>query len=157
MLGPLALPGDPGRVAALADDAAARGATVVRTRQPVPGEGHFCAPVICLNPPGDADIVTGEIFGPAVSVRGYRQVDEVLEATRRLSLGLGGYVAGADSSRTVAVARELDVGIVGVNTGTPNTPSVPFGGLKDSGQGWEGSQLGLDAFVVRKTIARPAG
>lgn len=80
----------------------------------------------------------------------------MLEATRRLSLGLGGCVAGADSFRTVAVARELDVGIVGVNTGTPNTPSVPFGGLKDSGLGWEGSQRGLDAFVTRRTIARAA-
>ncbi|HEY3956972.1 MAG TPA: aldehyde dehydrogenase family protein [Streptosporangiaceae bacterium] len=156
-LGPLALPGDPGRIAALADDAAAQGATVVRTRQPVPAEGHFCAPVICLQPADEAAIVTGEIFGPAVSIRGYRQVDDVLEATRRLSLGLGGYVAGADTSRTAAVARQLDVGIVGVNTGTPNTPSVPFGGLKDSGLGWEGSQLGLDAFTIRRTIARAVG
>jgi succinate-semialdehyde dehydrogenase/glutarate-semialdehyde dehydrogenase len=156
-LGPLALPGDPARIAALADEAAAQGATVIRTHQAVPGEGHFCAPVICLRPPDEAAIVTGEIFGPAVSIRGYRDVDEVLEATRRLSLGLGGYVAGADSSRTVAVARELDVGIVGVNTATPNTPSVPFGGLKDSGLGWEGSQLGLDAFVIRRTIARGVG
>jgi succinate-semialdehyde dehydrogenase/glutarate-semialdehyde dehydrogenase len=156
-LGPLALPGDPARIAALADEAAAQGATVIRTHQAVPGEGHFCAPVICLRPPDEAAIVTGEIFGPAVSIRGYRDVDEVLEATRRLSLGLGGYVAWADSSRTVAVARELDVGIVGVNTATPNTPSVPFGGLKDSGLGWEGSQLGLDAFVIRRTIARGVG
>jgi succinate-semialdehyde dehydrogenase / glutarate-semialdehyde dehydrogenase len=156
-LGPLALRTDADRIAALAEAAAGQGATVARTSQPVPAAGHFCAPLICVDPPDDAAIVTEEIFGPAVSIRGYREVDDVLDATRQLDLGLGGYVAGADSSRTVAVARQLDVGIVGVNTGTPNTPSIPFGGLKHSGLGWEGSQLGLDAFQIRRVIARAIG
>src|SRR5579875_454769 len=129
-LGPLALPTDPGRIEALAQAAAGQGARIVTTGQAVPGTGHFAAPVLCLDAPDDAAIVTGEIFGPAISIRGYRDVDDVLAATRRLDLGLGGYVAGADTSRTIAVARELDVGIVCVNNGTPNTPSIPFGGLK---------------------------
>lgn len=152
-LGPLALPTDPRRIDTLVNDAAARGAKVLRPERPDVASGYFCAPVICVEPPPDATIVTGEIFGPAVSIRAYDKLDDVLQATRDLDLGLGGYVAGGDSARAFDVARQLDVGIVGVNTATPNTPSVPFGGLKHSGTGWEGGQLGLDAFLTRRTIA----
>jgi succinate-semialdehyde dehydrogenase/glutarate-semialdehyde dehydrogenase len=66
--------------------------------------------------------------------------------------GLGGYVVGAPR-RAADVARALDVGIVGVNTGSPNIPQVPFAGLKDSGIGVEGAQLGLDMFLTRQTVA----
>ncbi|MBB5158882.1 aldehyde dehydrogenase family protein [Saccharopolyspora phatthalungensis] len=151
-LGPLALPSDPGRVAEVAQDAAASGATVVTGKVNVPANGYFAAPVLCLQPGADSRAVTEEIFGPMAVLRGYRDVDEVITATRTQRYGLGGYVVG-DPLRATAVAQALDVGIVGVNNATPNTPLVPFGGLKHSGLGWEGGQAGLDVFLTQHTTA----
>lgn len=117
----------------------------------VPERGYYARPSIAVRPAATSRIVAEEIFGPAVSVRGYRELDEVLGATRANRYGLGGYVVGSPS-RAVECAGALDVGIVGVNTGTPNTPQVPFAGLKHSGLGAEGGQAGLDAFLTPQTV-----
>lgn len=151
-LGPLALAGDPGRIERAADEAESRGATIVRSTAEMPARGHFARPTLCVNPPADSRVVSEEIFGPLATVRGYADLDEVLEATRANQLGLGGYVIG-EPARAAAVARALDVGIVGVNTATPNIPQVPFGGLKHSGIGWEGGEAGLDVFLTQHVTA----
>lgn len=147
-LGPLALPSDPERVAELAVESG----TATRVDTPVPSSGHFAAPSVCVRPERSSRIVAEEIFGPAVSVLGYADVEEVVESSRRGRYGLGGYVVGSPE-RASSVARALDVGIVGVNTGSPNTPRVPFAGLKDSGLGVEGGTAGLEAFLAPQTIA----
>jgi succinate-semialdehyde dehydrogenase / glutarate-semialdehyde dehydrogenase len=147
-LGPLALPTDPARVAELVADS---GAHTVTSSVEVPERGYYARPSIAVRPAATSRIVTEEIFGPAVSVCGYRELDEVLGATRANQYGLGGYVVGSPS-RAAECASALDVGIVGVNTGTPNTPQVPFAGLKHSGLGAEGGQAGLDAFLTAQTV-----
>lgn len=148
-LGPLALPSDPARVDGLVDSS---GGDVWRAGTPLPGAGHFARPAVSVRPGGDSALVREEIFGPAVSVLEYGALEEVLEAVASSPYGLGGYVVGAPR-RAAGVARALDVGIVGVNTGSPNTPQVPFAGLKDSGIGVEGSHLGLEAFLAPQTVA----
>ncbi|KZM27998.1 hypothetical protein ST47_g858 [Ascochyta rabiei] len=135
-LGPLATAGDAPRIAELVEQAERGGATTVRASVTVPDRGRFMAPVLSINPAADSRIVTEEIFGPALAILAYDDVEEALAATRDNDFGLGGYVVGPDD-RAVEIARRLDVGIVGVNTATPNTPQVPFGGLKDSGMGVE--------------------
>lgn len=151
-LGPLALPTDAGRIRALFDDAAAAGTTVIKAGVDVPAEGHFAPPMICIEPGPDSVVRSEEIFGPGISINGYDDVDEVIATTRASRHGLGGYVVG-QAHRAAAVARSLDVGIVGVNNATPNTPQVPFGGLKFSGCGWEGGEAGLEAFLTYRTVA----
>ncbi|MEO3755444.1 aldehyde dehydrogenase family protein [Streptomyces sp. B6B3] len=148
-LGPLALPSDPARVDGLVDSS---GGEVWRADTAVPRAGHFARPAVSVRPGRDSAFVREEIFGPAVSVLEYDAIEEVLEAVASSPYGLGGYVVGAPR-RAADVARALDVGIVGVNTGSPNTPQVPFAGLKDSGIGVEGAQLGLDMFLTRQTVA----
>ncbi len=152
-LGPLALPTDDQRLTELVNEAETAGATVVRGTSPSPERGYFSQPAICVDPPAHSRVVTEEAFGPVTSIRGYDHVDEALDATRRSPHGLGGYVVGSDTIRASAVARALDAGIVGVNNASPNTPQVPFGGLKHSGLGYEGGQAGLDAFLTHQTIA----
>ena len=147
-LGPLALPGDPARV----DELAGSGGDVVRADVAVPRQGHFARPAISVGPGPDSRVAREEIFGPAVSVHGYDSVDDVVSTVREGQYGLGGYVVG-DPDRANRVARALDVGIVGVNTGSPNHPRVPFAGLKDSGIGVEGGYGGLEAFLTSQTIA----
>lgn len=153
-LGPLALPADPARIDGLVDSSGGdvwRG-DVWRGGNTPPRAGHFAAPAVSVRPARDSALVSGEVFGPAVSVLEYDTLAEVLEAVAANPHGLGGYVVGAPR-RAADVARALDVGIVGVNTGTPNTPQVPFAGLKDSGIGVEGSHLGLEAFLTPQTVA----
>lgn len=152
-LGPLTLPDDPARVAALVDNAETHGAELIRADTPIPSSGSFATPVICVNPGAGAQILTEEIFGPALAIRAYDDVDEAIAATRDSDHGLAGYVVGQDTRRAEQVARHLDVGIVGLNTATPNTPQVPFGGLKLSGIGWEGGRHGLEAFQAPQTLA----
>ena len=152
-LGPLALPTDPGRVEELAAEAARHGATVHRSRAAKPERGHFTLPAIVVDPPRDARLVKDESFGPILPLLPYDDLDEVVQLTRRSALGLAAYVAGADTERAISVARQLDVGIVGVNTATPNTPQIPFAGRKLSGLGVEGGQLGLEPFLAPQTIA----
>ncbi|WP_255946273.1 aldehyde dehydrogenase family protein [Streptomyces odontomachi] len=152
-LGALALPSDPARVDELAEDARRRGATVHRPGPAAPGQGQFARPAIVVDPPRDARVVTEESFAPVLPVLPYDDVTEVIEATRACDLGLAGYVATRDPDRGRRIAAALDVGIAGVNTATPNSPHVPFGGLKLSGLGWEGGQAGLDAFLAPQTIA----
>ncbi|MDI2030205.1 aldehyde dehydrogenase family protein [Saccharopolyspora sp. TS4A08] len=150
-LGPLALPGDPARIAEIAQDAARSGADVVTSDVTLPDRGHYARPVLCVNPAGGR-AVEEEVFGPLATVRSYTDLGEVLAATSADRCGLGGYVIG-EPVRATAVAQALDVGIVGVNNATPNAPVVPFGGLKQSGLGWEGGQIGLDAFLTWHTTA----
>ncbi|MFZ0217848.1 MAG: aldehyde dehydrogenase family protein, partial [Candidatus Dormiibacterota bacterium] len=152
-LGPLALPTGPGRVDELAAEAERRGATIHRSRAGRPERGHFALPVIAVDPPHDARLVTDESFAPILPVLPYDDLQDVLALVRRSSLGLAGYVAGTDIERAVRVAEALDVGIVGVNTPAPNTPQIPFAGRKLSGIGAEGGQLGLDPFLAAQTIA----
>ncbi|WP_431728450.1 aldehyde dehydrogenase family protein [Verrucosispora sp. TAA-831] len=152
-LGPLAPAGDPARMAEIVADAVARGARAVTTDAGLPTTGHFAAPTVLLDAPDDCRAMTEEIFGPVAPVRVYRDLDEVLRLHHATGYGLAGYVCGTDLDAARAVAGRLRAGIVGVNTGTPNTPWVPFGGLGHSGLGYEGGRPGLEAFQSFQSVA----
>jgi succinate-semialdehyde dehydrogenase/glutarate-semialdehyde dehydrogenase len=151
-LGPTCLPSDPSRLAALVDDARGRGATVIAPAA-APGEGFFVGPALCVQPGPDARMVNEEVFGPVLPVVAYDNVDEAIEAANRSSYGLAAYVFGGDLDAARRVAARLDVGLVGVNTGSPNTPQVPFSPRRDSGLGVEGGRPGLEEFVAYQTVA----
>lgn len=152
-LGPLAKPTDPERISALVRDAEAHGASVIEAKVAVPTSGHFVAPAICVNPPPQARIVHEEIFGPVAAIRTYDEIGEAIAAVRESPHGLGGYVAGTNIGRAAETGRRLSVGIVGINTATPNTPQIPFAGLRLSGMGVEGSELGLEEFMTPQSLA----
>lgn len=152
-LGPLALPDDPARIAALVQDAEDTGARVIRSRADVPTQGQFASPAICVDPHPDSAIHREETFGPAVSISGYDDLDAVLAASRQGAHGLAGYVVSSDTARAADIARRIDAGIIGVNNATPNTPHIPFAGLKDSGIGAEGGYAGLEEFLVPQSVA----
>lgn len=154
-LGPLALPTDAIRIADLVNEAEDSGATVIRTNMAVPTVGYFSSPTICLSPPLSARIVNEEIFGPAISILPYDDLDSVINTVQNFRYGLSAYIATSDVMRAAKVARILDVGIVGINTATPNTPQILFGGRKSSGYGWEGGQLGLEEFLSHQSLAYP--
>ncbi|MFE0590333.1 aldehyde dehydrogenase family protein [Micromonospora echinospora] len=157
-LGPLAPAGDPARMAELVAEAVGRGARAVTPDAPTPAVGHYATPTVLLDAPVDSLAMTSEIFGPVAPVHVYDDLDAALALHHATGYGLAGYVCGTDLDVAHAVAARLRAGIVGVNTGTPNTPWIPFGGLGDSGLGYEGGRPGLEAFQTFLSVAsRPAG
>ncbi|WP_428965773.1 aldehyde dehydrogenase family protein [Micromonospora fluostatini] len=152
-LGPLAPAGDPARMAAIVADAVDRGARAVTADAPLPAAGHYAAPTVLLDAPAGSRAMTEEIFGPVAPVHVYRDLAEVLRLHHATGYGLAGYVCGTDLDAARAVAGRLRAGIVGINTGTPNTPWVPFGGLGESGLGYEGGRPGLETFQSFASVA----
>lgn len=153
-LGPTCMAGDPARLAELVDDAKRHGARIVSGVGPVPGlGGFFVAPTLCVSPEPGARMLEEEIFGPVLPVVAYDDLDAALARINSSPYGLAGYVCGTDGEAARRVAARLDVGLVGVNTGSPNTPQVPFAPRGDSGLGVEGGSSGLEEFLVYQTVA----
>jgi succinate-semialdehyde dehydrogenase/glutarate-semialdehyde dehydrogenase len=156
-LGPLAPAGDPARMAALVEDAVSGGARAVRSAA-APAAGHFFAATVLLDAPTGSRVMTDEIFGPIAPIHVYDHLDEALALHHATGYGLAGYVCGTDLDRAQQVAGRLSAGIVGINNGTPNTPWIPFGGIGDSGLGYEGGRAGLEAFQTNLSVAtKPQG
>ncbi|MHA6622555.1 aldehyde dehydrogenase family protein [Pseudonocardia sp. DLS-67] len=152
-VGPLAPAADPARLAALIDDAVAAGARAAGARAPVPERGHWFAPAALVDVPASAAVFRDEAFGPVAAVRTYDDLDEAVAQHRATGYGLAGYVCGTDVDAAREVAGRLRAGIVGINTGTPNYPGAPFGGLGLSGTGYEGGAPGLESFQSWRTTA----
>ena len=93
-----------------------------------------------------------ETFGPFAPLFGFENEDEVIELANDTIFGLASYFYAKDLSRVHKVAEALEYGIVGVNTGIISTEVAPFGGVKQSGLGREGSHHGIDDYLEMKYI-----
>lgn len=151
-LGPMALASDPARLQRLVDDAAEHGAKIVQGETPRLG-GHFMPPTLCIEPKEGAALLTQEIFGPVTAVTAYDDLEEVVQSTASLPHGLAGYVCSRDRARAVELLDRFDVGVAGINTGSPNHVAAPFGGTGESGWGYEGGRVGLLEFLQPQLIA----
>lgn len=139
------------RLEGLVTDAAAAGARVVKGQLP-PEHGSYMPAVLvdCSEPTALWD---EEIFGPVLALRGYDDEDALVQEINGWGLGLAGYVCGTDLEGAETLAARLRIGIVGVNTGAPNTPEVPFGGFGASGLGREGGLSGMREFREEQTLS----
>lgn len=124
------------RVTGMVDAARAAGATVLAGDTAAPSDGWFYAPRIITGADPLSDIAQEEIFGPAVTVHPYADVDEAVQIANATRYGLGGSVFGTDPDAALAVARRVRTGSIGINGYRPDLGS-PFGGVKDSGLGRE--------------------
>ncbi len=113
--------------------------------------GWFAKPTIFTGVNNQMRIAREEIFGPVLSVIGYRDDDEAVSIANDTSYGLQSYLHGSDASRMQALADRLDSGRVVIN-GAPHEPLAPFGGFKQSGIGREYGVFGLEAFLEPKAI-----
>ena len=96
-----------------------------------------------------------EIFGPVAPIVVFDTEDEVVEIANNTPWGLAGYIFTQDVDRSFRVSEALEVGMVGLNTGIVSNPAAPFGGIKASGLGREGSTIGIDEFLEVKYVAVP--
>ncbi|MFH8249332.1 aldehyde dehydrogenase [Microbacterium sp. B2969] len=135
-VGPLVSARALARVTAMVDRARAEGATVLAGDTPTPADGYFFAPRVITDAAPGTEIAQQEIFGPAITVHPYADVDDAVRIANATDYGLGGAVFGADEERALAVARRVRTGTIGLNGYRPDLGS-PFGGVKTSGLGRE--------------------
>jgi succinate-semialdehyde dehydrogenase/glutarate-semialdehyde dehydrogenase len=140
------------KVEAHLDDAKARGAKIaVGGRRHALG-GTFYEPTVLTNVSPEMQIFREETFGPIAPLIRFRNDDEVVELANRSEFGLASYFYSRDIGRVWRVAEALEYGMVGVNTGLITTEVAPFGGMKQSGLGREGSKYGIEEFIEVKYI-----
>jgi len=139
----------------LVEDAVAKGAEVMLGG--APSHDLFYQPTVMGNINRDMAISQAEIFGPVMPVTSFRQEQEVIAKANDTIYGLAAYFYGRDYARIWRVAEALEFGIVGVNTGLVSAAEAPFGGVKQSGFGREGSKYGIDEYVNIKYVCMDLG
>jgi succinate-semialdehyde dehydrogenase/glutarate-semialdehyde dehydrogenase len=139
-------------------DAVARGAKAVvgghRVRDDVANGPHYYAPTVLTGATADMALSCEETFGPVVPVFRFASEDEVIAKANDTPYGLAGYFFSSDVKRIWRVASALETGMVGINEGAIAAQAAPFGGVKESGYGREGSHWGLDEYLHTKYLCQ---
>ncbi|WP_019954491.1 NAD-dependent succinate-semialdehyde dehydrogenase [Yoonia vestfoldensis] len=151
-LGPLIEPAAVKKVQEHLDDALAKGGKVLTGGKPHDLGGQFFEPTIVTHATKDMLVSTDETFGPFAPLFMFEDEDDVIFQANDTIFGLASYFYAKDLSRVTKVAEALEYGIVGVNTGIISTEVAPFGGVKQSGLGREGSSHGMDDYMEMKYI-----
>ncbi|RJS46728.1 aldehyde dehydrogenase family protein [Nocardioides cavernaquae] len=115
--------------------------------------GYFVEPTVLTDVTPDMTVACEEVFGPVLSVISYETVEEAIEIANDTEYGLSAGVWGADETRVLDVARQLEAGMVYVNDWHVLHPAYPFGGYKQSGLGREGGPNALDQYTEQKYIS----
>jgi aspartate-semialdehyde dehydrogenase len=137
-------------------DAVARGARCI-----VGGRRHaagplFYAPTLLVDVPDDAVIMREETFGPVAAIAPFDSENEVVARANATEYGLVAYVVTRDAARMLRLGRALEYGMVAVNRAKLTGAPIPFGGMKQSGLGREGSRHGIEAFTELKYLCLDA-
>jgi succinate-semialdehyde dehydrogenase/glutarate-semialdehyde dehydrogenase len=114
--------------------------------------GHFYEPTVLSNVTVDMKIMNEETFGPVAAVIKFKTEDEVIKAANDTDFGLASYFYSRDIGRVWRVAEKLEYGMVGINTGLFSNEVAPFGGVKQSGLGREGSKYGIEEYLEMKYL-----
>jgi succinate-semialdehyde dehydrogenase/glutarate-semialdehyde dehydrogenase len=140
------------KVRAHLEDALERGAKIVLGGEPHPMGGNYVVPTLLTGVTPDMRICREETFGPLAGITPFDTEDEAIALANDTEYGLAAYFYTTDAHRTWRVAEALEAGIVGINEGIVSTPVAPFGGVKSSGLGREGSKYGLEEFLEIKYL-----
>ena len=153
ILGPLIDDNAVAKVEEHVADALAKGAKVALGGKRHALGGRFFEPTILTGVTKDMKVATEETFGPVAPLFRFKDEADVIAQANDTEFGLASYFYARDLGRVWRVAEALEAGIVGVNTGLISTEVAPFGGVKQSGLGREGSKYGIDDFVQIKYIS----
>ena len=134
------------------EDALAKGARVACGGKRGEGPGFFFEPTILLDVTPEMIISSEETFGPVAPLYSFETEEEAIAMANDTPFGLASYFYSNDVGRVWRVAEGLEYGMVGINTGIMSTESAPFGGIKESGIGREGSKYGIDEYLEMKYL-----
>ncbi len=130
----------------------AQGAELVLGGKPHPLGGSFYSPTILKNVTNDMPIAIEEIFGPVAPLIPFTTEEEVVQLANDTPFGLAAYFYTRDIGRMWRVSEGLEYGMVGINEGIISNAAAPFGGMKESGLGREGSRHGMDEYLEMKYL-----
>jgi succinate-semialdehyde dehydrogenase/glutarate-semialdehyde dehydrogenase len=133
-------------------DAKKRGARVITGGARHERGGNFFQPTLLADVPADAMIFREETFGPVAPLFRFKTEDEAIRMANDTEFGLASYFYARDVGRIFRVAEALEYGIIGINEGIISTEVAPFGGMKASGLGREGSHYGIDEYLEVKYL-----
>ncbi|MBW9091231.1 NAD-dependent succinate-semialdehyde dehydrogenase [Rhizobium wenxiniae] len=134
------------------EDALAKGATIISAKPELPAGGQYTAPIVLTGATVDMQLASEETFGPVAPLFRFETEDEAIAIANGTPFGLAAYFYTESLKRAWRVGEALEFGMVGLNTGLISTEVAPFGGVKQSGLGREGSQLGIDEYLEVKTF-----
>src|SRR5690606_8031629 len=140
-------------VSGLVDDAIGEGAKVVTGGARLDRPGYFYEPTVLAGVRHGTKITREEVFGPVAPVISFTDHDEMDVQATDTVMGLAAYVFTRDLAKGLAVSERIQAGMVGLNRGVVSDPAAPFGGMKQSGLGREGSTEGIYEFCETQYIA----
>ncbi|MFK8328406.1 NAD-dependent succinate-semialdehyde dehydrogenase [Pseudomonas sp. BJa5] len=151
-IGPLITDKAVAKVRSLIDDAVGKGAELVLGGQAHALGGNFFEPTVLANVGPGMDLLDEEIFGPVAALVRFSRDEEVIALANATQYGLAAYFYSRDIARVFKVAEQLEYGMVGINTGLISNEVAPFGGIKQSGLGREGSKYGIEDYLEIKYL-----
>lgn len=151
-IGPLINEAAVEKVERLLNDALSKGGKMIYGGKRHSLGGTFFEPTLISNINPSMSIFEEEIFGPVAAISTFNSTDEVIELANHTKYGLASYFYAKDLSKIWKVAEALEFGMVGVNRGAISSAMVPFGGVKESGMGREGSKYGVDDYLNIKYV-----
>jgi len=140
------------KVEALLEDARQKGGSIIQGGSRHALGGTFFEPTVVSNATADMAFATEEIFGPVAPVFRFKTEQEAIALANATDYGLASYFYARDLGRVWRVAEELEYGMVCINDGILSNEIAPFGGVKQSGLGREGSKYGIDEFIEIKYL-----
>ncbi len=150
VLGPMIEPAALDKVQQHVDDALAKGGRLVTGGHKL--HGQFYAPTIIADATADMLVARQETFGPLAPIFRFHTEEDAIAAANATEFGLASYFYSRDVGRIFRISEALEYGMVGINTGLISTEHVPFGGVKQSGLGREGSSHGMDEYLEMKYL-----
>jgi succinate-semialdehyde dehydrogenase/glutarate-semialdehyde dehydrogenase len=151
-IGPLITAKAVGKVQELLDDAVEKGARVLTGGASLAEGPQYFAPTVIADVGAGMRLLDEEIFGPVAPIVRFSSEDEVVRLANDTIYGLASYFYSRDVARAWRVAERLEYGMVGINTGLISNEVAPFGGVKQSGLGREGSKYGIEDYLEMKYL-----
>lgn len=145
------------KISTLVSDAVKAGAKVLCGGESLPGPGHYYAPTVLAEIPLHAGLAHEEIFGPVVAIFTFSSIEEAISLANDTPYGLAAFLYTRDLNRAFQISDRLEAGMVGVNRGLVSEVGAPFGGIKESGLGREGGDLGIEEYLETKYLAVDIG
>ncbi|MFS8048542.1 NAD-dependent succinate-semialdehyde dehydrogenase [Rhizobium sp. BR 314] len=133
-------------------DAVSKGARILLGGKRIEGAGTFFAPTILTGIDRTMKVAREETFGPVAPLFRFETVEDVIAQANDTEFGLAAYFFAGDLKKVWRVAEALEYGMVGINTGIMSSETAPFGGIKQSGLGREGSRHGADDYLEMKYL-----
>lgn len=133
-------------------DAIGRGAQTVCGGGIPDGAGNFVEPTVLTEVADASTVFAEEIFGPVMPIVRYHELDDAIDRANATSYGLASFVFTDSLTKAHRMARDLEAGMVGINTTVVSRAEMPFGGIKASGHGFESGSEGVDVYLRRKAV-----